>query len=82
LFRVAFAAAVTLLLLGAVNVAGFFAARGRDRERELAVRLALGAGRTDLIRLMLSEALVLAFVGSVVGVALAPTRCAPATRKS
>jgi putative ABC transport system permease protein len=71
LFRLAFAGAALLVILGAVNVAGLFAARGRDRERELTIRVALGAGRVQLGKLMMCEALVVALAGSIIGLLIA-----------
>jgi putative ABC transport system permease protein len=71
LFRLAFAGAALLVILGAVNVAGLFAARGRDRERELTLRVALGAGRAELGKLMMIEALLVALIGSIIGLLLA-----------
>ena len=72
LFGVAFAGAMLLVMLGAVNVAGLFAARGRDRERELTIRAALGARRRELARLMMMEALIVGLAGGIIGVMLAP----------
>lgn len=64
--------AVALVLLGAcVNVAGMLVARGVDRRRDLAVRLALGAARGRLVRLLFVEHVVLALAAGVAGLALA-----------
>ena len=71
LFRLAFGGAALLVILGAVNVAGLLAARGRDRERELTIRVALGAGRAALGKLIMIEALLVALSGSIIGVLLA-----------
>jgi putative ABC transport system permease protein len=61
--------AVTLVLLVAVmNVTNLMLGRATARSREMALRLALGAGRLRLLRLMLAESCVLAVVGGVVGV--------------
>lgn len=60
-----------LLLIGCGNVALLLLARLVDRERELALRLALGASRGALVRMMFGESLLLAAVGGVLGILLA-----------
>ncbi|HEY7611778.1 MAG TPA: ABC transporter permease [Gemmatimonadales bacterium] len=60
-----------VLLLACANVAHLFLARTADRERELAIRIALGGGRSRLLRLLLIECGVVAALGAVGGAALA-----------
>src|SRR5262245_7769427 len=65
------AAAMLVLLVACANVATLLMGRSVSRERELAIRLAIGADSTRLVRAALAEALILAVVGSLAGVVLA-----------
>ncbi|MBC7896546.1 MAG: ABC transporter permease [Cytophagaceae bacterium] len=71
LSAVVMAVVVMLLLIACVNVANLFLSRARDRWREMAVRLSLGAQRKVLVRQLLIESLVFAAVAGAAGLLIA-----------
>jgi putative ABC transport system permease protein len=66
-----FGLVLIVLLIACCNVANLMLGRGKSRAREIAVRLAIGASRSRLVRQLMAESLIIALAGAVVGLVVA-----------
>jgi predicted permease len=67
--------ALAVLMIGCLNIANLGLARAVGRERDLSLRLTLGASRVRILRHLLMESLLLAFIGTIAGAAVAMVVC-------
>jgi predicted permease len=74
------AMALLLLLIACANLASLLLARSANRSRELAIRIAVGAARGEILRLVFTESAVIGFAGALVGFGLAPVLTAALLR--
>jgi ABC-type antimicrobial peptide transport system permease subunit len=65
-----------ILLAACANLGSLFAARAADRSREVALRLALGSSRRRILRQLLTEAMLVSFGGSAIGLGARSRSCA------